>query len=121
MNLLASIPNLIENIFESKEINEQNYYTLYIYINGDYQKLILDDFLPLVKDTTTLRFAKPDKEEIWLPLLEKAFAKTHGGYGSLITCDVAEVIQCFTGVPVEKFDIADGDDEDVRVAMNNCR
>ena len=121
MNLLTSIPNLIENIFECKEINEQNYYTLYIYINGDYQKLILDDFLPLVKDTMTLRFAKPDKEEIWLPLLEKAFAKTHGGYGSLITCDVAEVFQCFTGVPVEKFNIADLDDEDLRIAMNNCR
>ena len=64
---------------------------------------------------------RPDKEEIWLPLLEKAFAKTHGGYGSLITCDVAEVIQCFTGVPVEKFNIADLDDEDLRIAMNICR
>ena len=121
ISILSSIPNLIENIFESKEISEQNYYTLYVYIDGDYQKLILDDFLPIVKNTNSLRFAKPDKEEIWLPLLEKAFAKTHGGYGALITCDVAEVIQCFTGVPVEKFNIKDLDNEDLKIALNNCK
>ena len=121
ISILSSIPNLIENIFESKEISEQNYYTLYVYIDGDYQKLILDDFLPIVKNTNSLRFAKPDKEEIWLPLLEKAFAKTHGGYGALITCDVAEVLQCFTGVPVEKFNIIDLDNEDLKIALNNCK
>ena len=120
MIILTSIPNLIENIFESKEINEQNYYTLYVYIKGDFHKLILDDYLPVVKGTDSLRFSKPDKEEIWLPLLEKAFAKTHGGYGSLITCDAAEVIQCFTGVPVEKFNIKDLDDEDLKIVLNNC-
>ena len=121
ISILSSIPNLIENIFESKEISEQNYYTLYVYINNDFQKLILDDFLPIVKNTDTLRFSKPDKEEIWLPLMEKAFAKTHGGYGSLITCDVSEVIQCFTGVPVEKFNIKDLDDEDLKIVLNNCK
>ena len=45
VTILTSIPNLIENIFESKEINEQNYYTLYVYIKGDFHKLILDDYL----------------------------------------------------------------------------
>ena len=121
ISLLSSIPNLIENIFESKEINENCFYTLYLYINNDYQKVILDDNLPVVKNTSFLRFAKPDKNEIWLPLLEKAFAKTHGGYGSLITCDVCEVIQSFTGVPVEKFNLNDLDEEDLRIVMNNCK
>ena len=121
ISILTSIPNLIENIFESKEISERGYYTLYLYINNDFQKVIIDDELPVVKSTTSLRFAKPDKNEIWLPLLEKAFAKTHGGYGSLITCDVSEVIQSFTGVPVEKFNLNDLDDEDLRIVMNNCK
>jgi len=121
ISLLSSIPNLIENIFESKEISENNYYTLYVYANGDYHKVILDDFFPVVKGTSSLRFAKPDKEEIWLPLLEKAFAKTHGGYGSLITCEVSEVIQCFTGVPVEKFNLSDLDDDDIKIVLNNCK
>ena len=121
ISILASIPNLIENIFESKEINENGYYTLYVYINNDFQKIIIDDKLPVVKDTPTLRFSKPDKDEIWLPLLEKAFAKAHGGYGSLITSDVAEVIQFFTGVPVEKFNIKDLDDEDLAIALHNCK
>ena len=121
ISILSSIPNLIENIFESKEINENGYYTLYVYINNDFQKILIDDELPVVKGTQTLRFSKPDKDEIWLPLLEKAFAKAHGGYGSLITSDITEVIQFFTGVPVEKFNINDLDDEDLTIVMHNCK
>ena len=79
----------------------------------------MDDYLPVIKNTTVLRFSKPNKEEIWLPLLEKAYAKTHGGYGSLITCDTSSVIQCFTGLPVEKMNIFDIDDKDLKMILKN--
>lgn len=114
ISLLTQIPGLIEKIFKTKTINPENYYELYVYIKGEYQILILDDFFPVVKGTSSLRFAKPVKEEIWLPLLEKAFAKTHGGYGSLISCDASDVISTFTGAPVEKINVFDIDNEDLK-------
>ena len=119
VSLMTSIPGLIENIFKTKTINAENCYELYVYIKGQYQIVILDDYLPVVKNTTFLRFSKPNKEEIWLPLLEKAYAKTHGGYGSLITCDTASVIQCFTGLPVERINISDLDSEDLKIVLKN--
>ena len=118
-SIMASIPGLIESIFKTKTINSDNCYELYVYIKGEYQIVILDDYFPVVKTTTTLRFAKPNREEIWLPLMEKAYAKTHGGYGSLITCDTSSVIQCFTGLPVEKINISDLDYEDLKYILNN--
>jgi hypothetical protein len=117
--ILSSVPGLIENIFKTKTINQENCYELYVYIKGKYQIVILDDYFPVIKNTTALRFSKPDKEEIWLPLLEKAYAKTHGGYGSLITCDTSSVIQCFTGNPVEKINISDLDNEDLKIVLKN--
>ncbi len=119
ISILTSFPGLIEKIFKTKTINPENCYELYIYKNGEYQIVILDDYFPVVKNTSSLRFSKPNKEEIWLPLLEKAYAKTHGGYGSLITCDTSSVIQCFTGFPVEKINIFDLDDEDLKIIVKN--
>ena len=118
-SVLSSVPGLIENIFKTKTINQENCYELYVYIKGKYQIVILDDYFPVIKNTTALRFSKPDKEEIWLPLLEKAYAKTHGGYGSLITCDTSSIIQCFTGNPVEKINISDLDNEDLKIVLKN--
>ena len=121
ISLMASIPGLIENIFATdiEDKSKPEFYELYVYVNGEYQKVILDEYLPVVKGTTTLRFSKPNKEEIWLPLLEKAYAKTHGGYGSLITCDASSVFQCFTGVPVERINLFDLDTEDLKIVIKN--
>ena len=119
ISLMASIPGLIENIFKTQSINDEGCYELYMYVNGEYRIVILDDYLPVIKNTSFLRFSKPFKEEIWLPLLEKAYAKTHGGYGALITCDASSVIQSFTGVPVEKINIFDLDTEDLKITLKN--
>ena len=67
----------------------------YIYINGQYKILILDDYLPIIKGSNTLRFAKPVKSEIWLLLMEKAFAKLNGGYWALFSCNVSHVFKLF--------------------------
>ena len=119
VSLMASIPGLIENIFKTKKISTDKCYELYVYINREYQIMIIDDYLPVVKNTKFLRFAKPNKEEIWLPLLEKAYAKANGGYGSLITCDTSSVFQFFTGVPVERINVFDLDYEDLKKVLND--
>ena len=119
ISLMASIPGLIENIFKTQSINDEGCYELYMYVNGEYRIVVLDDYLPVIKNTSFLRFSKPFKEEIWLPLLEKAYAKTHGGYGALITCDASSVFQSFTGVPVEKINVFDLDTEDLKITLKN--
>ncbi len=53
-----------------------------LYINGIRISVIIDDYLPVKKGTNELAFARSDKGELWVPLLEKAWAKVHGSYAA---------------------------------------
>ena len=119
--ILTKFPGLIQHIFKTKLVNADGYYELYIYTNGQYKILIVDDYFPIIKGTTILRFSKPVKNEIWLLLMEKAFAKLHGGYGALFSCDVSTVVQTFTGFPIERlnfYDMLDIEDFDEMIRVN---
>ena len=121
IKLLAKIPGLIPQIFKSEKVNQNGFYELYIYTNGQFKILILDDYFPIIKGSNLLRFAKPVKSEIWLLLLEKAFAKLNGGYGSLFSCNVSHVIQTFTGFPIERlffYDLLDMEDLEDIIRIN---
>ena len=113
ISLLTSFPNLIAKIFKTKTINEDGLYELYIYYNGDYQILLIDDYFPFIRNSNKLLFSKPKKEEIWLLLLEKAYAKVNGGYGSLFNCDINSILILFTGFPCERLNFFDIDNDDL--------
>ncbi|MCQ2818726.1 MAG: C2 family cysteine protease [archaeon] len=117
INIMKDIPGLIQQIFKTKEINQDGYYELYIYTNGEFKTLILDDFFPIIKGSVTLRFAKPNKNELWLMLLEKAYAKVNGGYASLMTSTVSSVLKTFLGFPCEKLNVFDIDLEDLEQSI----
>jgi len=51
---------------------------LRFWINGVETPVIIDDYLPTVKGKLT--FAKAKDDELWVCLLEKAWAKLHGSY-----------------------------------------
>ena len=121
IQILTTFPGLIQKIFRTQQVNQDGYYEVYIYTHGQYKILIIDDYFPIIKGTTILRFSKPVKNEIWLLLLEKAFAKVNGGYGSLFSCDVSMVVQTFTGFPVERvnfYDMLDIEDLEEMIRFN---
>ena len=117
ISILISYPNLINYVFKTKSLSQEGCYEVYIYTNGEYKILVLDDYFPIVKGTNSLRFAKPNKYELWLMLLEKAYAKIHGGYASLLSSDVVSVLRCFTGFPCEKLHFFDIDLDDLENAI----
>jgi hypothetical protein len=53
-----------------------------LFIDGQWQVVIVDDYLPVKKNSENLVFAKPNGNEIWVLLLEKAWAKVNGGYST---------------------------------------
>ena len=121
IKILTKIPGLIPQIFKSEKVNQYGFYEIYIYTNGQFKILILDDYFPIIKGSNLLRFAKPVKNEIWLLLLEKAFAKLNGGYGSLFSCNISHVIQAFTGFPIERlffYDLLDIEDLEDIIRIN---
>ena len=63
------------------------YYEFKLFIDGEYQLVILDDYVPYDDDFEDISFAKTSKNYYWVSLLEKAFAKVLGSYSNIVNDD----------------------------------
>ena len=79
MSSLAEFQQNISDRFETKDINKAGIYLLTFFVNGRITPIIVDDFIP-VKKTNKPAFAYSKDQELWVILLEKAWAKLHGSY-----------------------------------------
>ena len=78
---LCKFPELIDKLFYFKEKTKEHIYGIYFYINGNKKLVLIDDYLPCV-GTGFKQFAmsKSEENEIWVALIEKAWAKVNGNY-----------------------------------------
>ena len=100
---LAKYPNLIYQLFKTKYLNKEGYFELIFYIDGKFQIVIVDDYLPIKIKTKEICFSKSLNNEIWICILEKAWAKINGGYTNIIKGWMHQVLQAFTGFQSEIF------------------
>lgn len=98
---LCEFPGLITKIFITQEYNPNGFYKLVLFIEGEYQIVYLDDYFPCIKGTDIPYFSKPNSYELWVLLLEKAWAKINGGYANIINGWPSEVFKAFTGFGCE--------------------
>ena len=55
-----------------------------ILYHGVLREVVVDDYIPVTPQNTPL-FAKPaGGHEVWVMILEKAWAKLHGSYGAIV-------------------------------------
>ena len=78
LSALSQYPNLINQIFITKKKNQECVYQVSHFIDGEFQIVYIDDFVPVLKGTSTPFFTKTTSFEIWGLLLEKAWAKVNG-------------------------------------------
>ena len=97
LSALAQYPNLISQIFITKKINQECVYQISLFIDGEFQIVYIDDFVPVLKGTSTPFFTKTNSNELWGLLLEKAWAKVNGGYLNIVTCSIADLFRALTG------------------------
>lgn len=71
----------------NKYDREVGYYEFQLFIDGEYQIVILDDYIPYDKEINDISFVKTSKNYYWVCLIEKAFAKILGGYSNIINID----------------------------------
>jgi len=87
---LSKIPSRVENLFLNLEnkLSPNGIYGVNFYLLGVPHTVIIDDFLPLTAGNTAGTFKtyfagiSPDSA-LWVPLLEKAFAKLYGNYAHI--------------------------------------
>ena len=66
-------------------------------------------------------FARSEKiHEVWIPAIEKAYAKLYGSYGAISGGDIAEALRDLTGFPVLDLKLDHGDaKEEAKGTLDN--
>lgn len=59
----------------------------------------MDDYIPCALNNGELVFAKTRDQNIWLSIIEKAWAKIHGTYERTISGCMLDPLRILTGTP----------------------
>jgi len=54
-----------------------------MHLNGIKTEVVVDDYFPCYSNSSNPIFARPNGNEIWVMILEKACAKVHGSYNNI--------------------------------------
>ena len=80
---LCSKEGYINGLFHIKKRTIENIYGIYLFLNGKWRLVLLDDYLPCMNINSNKNlcfgFSNCDNE-LWVSLLEKAWAKVNGSY-----------------------------------------
>lgn len=92
-------PQLVCQIFRTLQPQDNGCYEICMKIEGEWQIVLVDDYFPVLSDGN-FAFARPKNAELWVILLEKAWAKINGGYLNTISGFSTEVLNVLTNFPV---------------------
>ncbi len=86
LSVLGTNEDLLKSCFWHQDaFKEFGLYVCAFYKDGCLRFVIIDDLLPVFDSSGKLVFAQcKDSNELWVPLIEKAYAKIHGCYKALI-------------------------------------
>jgi len=104
--IATSGTDFISDCFLEKNV-EAGYYKVKFFKNGEWRIVEIDDRLPCGMSGRPL-FAKcKNPDEFWVPLIEKAYAKLHGGYQELEGGSISDGLRDLTGEAVQTFHLED--------------
>jgi hypothetical protein len=111
---VSEFPRIIEDLFKTKEPNfETGYYEVILFVDGRWVIVPVDDYIPVDRTDNSLKFTRTHGREIWVILLEKAWAKVNGGYINISGGFTSEALQTLTGFPCTHFDHQKADKEEL--------
>lgn len=79
LQIISENEKLVERLFESKEYNETGFYKVKLCKDGQWQHVTVDDYFPCYVNGGPI-FTFGEGNELWVMLLEKAYAKLFGSY-----------------------------------------
>ena len=82
LSVLTEKPERVRILFETDLVNPEGIFGLNMTKNGIKQMVVIDDFIPCKNKEPV--FSSANGNELWVILLEKAWAKLHGSYERII-------------------------------------
>ena len=89
-------------------------YVVQFYINGRQRSVVVDDYVPVDPISGKIAFARSrDKaSEVWMCLLEKAWAKLHGSYCLIVSGGADKVFLHLNNKPTVYINLKNKDESD---------
>ncbi|MGL4948626.1 MAG: C2 family cysteine protease, partial [Mycoplasma sp.] len=105
---LCKFPKWIQKLFYIKEKSEEHCYGVYLRINGIWELVWVDDYVPYTgRYSKRFAFSSANGNELWMVLLEKAWAKINGSFARVGCGGLPhEVFDVVTEAYSQKFDIS---------------
>jgi len=104
---LAEQPKLLERIILTKKPNKFGLFKVKLCRMSKWKTFSLDDYFPCFPKGDPIFSSNLKKEEFWVMILEKAFAKMFGGYSHLVFGDVRDALIDMTGCPSVTYHLSD--------------
>jgi calpain-15 len=99
---LAESPDRVRSLFLTQELNEAGCYALKFYIGGEPVTVVVDDRFPYCQHKEQWAFTRTSSSnEIWVLLIEKAWAKIFGSYQRIEAGLTGESFPALTGCPAQ--------------------
>ena len=103
---IAQHPQRIQRNFLTKSFTGRGAFGVALCIGGIWRVIEIDDQFPCNKGTGVQVFSRCTSGELWVSVLEKAWAKVHGGYGNIKSGTPQEAMRDLTGAPTEMIILA---------------
>lgn len=111
---IAEFPERIKRLFYQKDKSEYGIYSVALCIDGAWREVLLDDKIPCVDGKPAFNSSK--ENELWVMLLEKAWAKVFEGYLNISFGQAYIALHCLTGAPSMNYNL--GADADISFDEN---
>ncbi|XP_004309330.1 PREDICTED: calpain-15-like, partial [Fragaria vesca subsp. vesca] len=95
----------ISEVIITPEYNEEGIYTVRFCIQGEWVHVVVDDWIPCESPGKPAFATSRKGNELWISLLEKAYAKLHGSYEALEGGLVQDALVDLTGGAGEEIDM----------------
>ncbi|XP_073105600.1 calpain-type cysteine protease ADL1 isoform X2 [Elaeis guineensis] len=95
----------ISEVIITPEYNEEGIYTVRFCIQGEWVPVVVDDWIPCESPGKPAFATSRKHNELWVSILEKAYAKLHGSYEALEGGLVQDALVDLTGGAGEEIDM----------------
>jgi len=100
--ILSTHPELLQNLIVKDGI-KYGFAVFQFFKNGEWKQVLVDTRLPYNRESKTPLYGHcSDPTEVWVPLMEKAYAKLHGCYEALNGGSLVDALVDLTGGVSEK-------------------
>ena len=119
---LCKYPELVKKLFLFKEKSQEHVYGVYLRVNGTWKLILIDDFVPFYFDSEGAHrfvFSSSYQKELWVVLLEKAWAKLNGNYAHSLDGSPSEVFDALTDAYTEILYVSPPQKDEIYKSLND--